>query len=75
MSFFYLLNPYTDILLLKVQMLFSGPRDSHENVIKLVGGGVGSGRSVKKWSLRFVKSKQRIACVPDHLKRKDFSFK
>ena len=50
-----------------------GPLDSHENVIKLVGGG--SGRSVKKWSLRFLKSKQRIACVPDHLKRKDFSSK
>ena len=38
-----------------------GPRDSHKNVIKLVGGGGGSGRSgrsVKKWSLRFLKSKQ-----------------
>ena len=40
-----------------------------------IGGGGGSGRSVKKWSLRLLKSKQRIACVPDHLKRKDFSFK
>ena len=38
-----------------------GPRDSHKNVIKLVGGGSGrSGRSVKKWSLRFLNSKQRM---------------
>ena len=35
-----------------------GHQDLHENVIILVGGG--SGRSVKKWSLRFMKSKQRI---------------
>ena len=36
-----------------------GPRESHKNVTKLVGGwGGGSGRSVKKWSLRFLKSKQ-----------------
>ena len=39
-----------------------GPRDSHKNVIKLMGGGgIGrSDRSVKKWSLRFLKSKQRM---------------
>ena len=35
-----------------------GPRDSQKNVIKLVG--VDSFRSVKKWSLRFSKSKQRM---------------
>ena len=34
------------------------PRDSHKNVIKLVAGR--PGRSVKKWSLRFLKSKQRM---------------
>ena len=36
-----------------------GPRDSHKNVIKLVGGGE-SGRSLKNWSLKFLKSKQRV---------------
>ena len=36
-----------------------GHQDLHEKIkILLVGGG--SGRSVKKWSLRFMKSKQRI---------------
>ena len=35
-----------------------GPQDSHKNVIKLVGGG--SDRSVKKWSLRSLKSKHRM---------------
>ena len=35
-----------------------GPRDSHKNVIKLMGGG--SGRSVKKRPLRSLKSNQRL---------------
>ena len=35
------------------------PQDSHKNVIKLVGGGE-SDRSVKKWSLRSLKSKHRM---------------
>ena len=34
-----------------------GPRDSHKNVIKLVGR---EDKPAKKWSLRFLKSKQRI---------------
>ena len=37
-----------------------GPQDSHKNVIKLVGGGEFH-RSVKKWSLRSLKSKHRMA--------------
>ena len=36
-----------------------GPQDSHKNVIKLVGGGE-SDRSVKKCSLRSLKSKHRM---------------